>query len=260
MSTAVHVNQVSKQFSMPGLPSFSRAPRRIGRSNSGPLIETHPQAILALDRVSFTIQQAEIFGLVGSGGSGKSTMIRMLAGLLKPDRGEISIFGYDVVRHLLQVQHLTNRVSVDASFFKQLSAIENLTYGARLHGLDTLETRRWAAELLERLGLGEQARAKPLESLSRSAQQIVVIARAMLTRPSLLLLDEPLAGLDADGRNSVLHFLQGLRESEGTTIVIATRNWFDALEICDCMAVLSEGRVVSLENSVQVREAHLALA
>ncbi len=260
MSTAVYVNQVSKKFIMPGLPSFGRAPRRIARSNDGRLEEIHPQAMVALDCVSFTIQQAQIFGLVGPGGSGKSTMIRMLAALLKPDQGEVSVFGYDVARHSLQVQHLTNPVSGEASFFKQLSALENLLYGARLHGMNIAEARGWAVELLGRLGLDEQTIAMPMESLSRSVQQIVVIARAMLTRPPLLLLDEPLAGLDVHAKRQVLRVMQELRDSDGITVVIATRNWIETLGVCDCMAVLSEGKVVSLETSFRVTETQALLA
>lgn len=155
----------------------------------------------AVDQVSFEIEQGEIFGVLGPNGGGKSTLIRLLSTLLLPDNGQISVFGYDVERQFVQVQELINRVSVEASFFKKLSPMENLLYGARLYGLKGSETRRQVVEILTRLGLEKQQITSPMEEMSRGMQQKVAIARALLSHPRFLLLDEPttnLAGL-ADG-------------------------------------------------------------
>jgi ABC-2 type transport system ATP-binding protein len=241
---------------MPGLPVFSRAPRRIGKYAPGQVEELSAGSHLVLDRVSFTVQQGDIFGLVGESGSGKSTLIRLLAALIKPDSGEASVFGYDVARQPAQVQYLTNRVSVNASSFKQLSALDNLVFGARQYGMNAVEARRWAAQLLMQLGLDEQMMLLPLEALSRCQQQVVVIARAMVSRPHLLLLDEPLSALDHDAKRCVLQTLHQFREIYGTTILIATRNWIEAIETCDCIAVLSEGKIISLETRFQASQIH----
>jgi ABC-2 type transport system ATP-binding protein len=97
---------------------------------------------VAVDHVSFSVHEAEIFGVLGPNGSGKSTLIRLIATLLLPDAGSITVFGHDVVSQSMQVQRLINRVSVEASFFKKLSPMENLLYGARLYGMEGKETRR----------------------------------------------------------------------------------------------------------------------
>ena len=125
------------------------------------------RVVVAVDHVSFTVMQGEIFGVLGPNGSGKSTLIRLLATLLLPDDGDIRVFGYDVVHQPMLVQRLINRVSVEASFFKKLSPMENLVYGARLYGMSGAEIRRQVVEILTRLGLEERSIYKPMEEMSR---------------------------------------------------------------------------------------------
>ncbi|HEX5500583.1 MAG TPA: ABC transporter ATP-binding protein, partial [Thermomicrobiales bacterium] len=150
----------------------------------------------AVDDVSFTVRRNEIFGILGANGSGKSTLIRMISTLLIPDRGRIDVFGYDVRRDEATVKRLINRVSVEASFFKKLSPMENLRYALRLYGRAGGGIRPEIIETLERLGIERDKVDQPLEQLSRGMQQKVAIARAFLTAPVLLLLDEPTTGLD----------------------------------------------------------------
>ena len=140
--------------------------------------------IVAVDHVSFEVETGEIFGVLGPNGSGKSTLIRLMSTLLLPDSGEISVFGHDVEREPMAVQRLINRVSVEASFFKKLSPMENLLYGARLYGLDGRETRKQVEEILNRLGLEERSIGNPMEQMSRGMQQKVAIARALLSHPA----------------------------------------------------------------------------
>jgi ABC-2 type transport system ATP-binding protein len=128
-------------------------------------------SIIAVDRVSFSVREGEIFGILGPNGSGKSTLIRLIATLLLPDGGSISVLGHDVVRQPMQAQKLINRVSVEASFFKKLSPMENLVYGARLYGMDGKQTRLKVVEILSRLGLEQRSIYKPMEEMSRGMQQ-----------------------------------------------------------------------------------------
>src|SRR3990172_3611867 len=166
MSEAVIVRDMYKQFGKPGLPRGKHALK--ARAN-GRVQEANGQkkAVVAVDRVSFTIHEGEIFGVLGPNGSGKSTLIRLIATLLLPDEGKIEVLGYDVVRQPMHVQRLINLVSVEASFFKKLSPMENLVYGARLYGMDGKETRRKVNEILARLGLEKSAIYQPMEEMSR---------------------------------------------------------------------------------------------
>jgi ABC-2 type transport system ATP-binding protein len=172
----------------------------------------------------------------------------LLATLLQPDGGELRIFGQDALRQPRQVQRLVNRVSVEASFFKKLSALENLLYGARLYGFSGSEFRRRAEALLVRLGLGPDEIYQPLEALGRTAQQMVTIANALLARPRLLLLDEPTRGLDRRAHGEVLQVLRELRETHGTTILITTEDMAQLEGLCDRIAVLESGKLAALDT------------
>jgi predicted ABC-type transport system involved in lysophospholipase L1 biosynthesis ATPase subunit len=135
----------------------------------------------AVDDVSLRVVRGEIYGLLGANGSGKSTLIRMFSTLLTPDAGEVRVFGLDIRRDEAAVKRLINRVSVEASFFKKLSAMENLIYAGRLYGIGPDESRSKAMAILRRLGVDLERVNEPLEKLSRGMQQKVAIARAFLT-------------------------------------------------------------------------------
>jgi len=203
----------------------------------------HKRLVVAVDRVSFTVQKGEIFGVLGPNGGGKSTLIRLIATLLLPDDGFITVFGYDVVRHPLQVQRLINRVSVEASFFKKLSPMENLLYGARLYGLEGGQTRRQVVEILTRLGLDRRSINNPMEEMSRGMQQKVAIARALLTHPRLLLLDEPTTGLDPQARHAIWDLVRDLKK-QGVTILLTTHYMEEAAQLCDRVVFIDDGRIL----------------
>src|SRR4029077_17444766 len=150
----------------------------------------------ALDDVTFTIARGECVAILGQNGSGKSTLVRLLSTLLIDDGGEARIFGHDVVKDASATRPLVNRVSVEASFFKKMSASENLSYAARFYGMTPRQTRTAVPEILGSVGFPPQRARQSMENLSRGMQQKVALARALLTSPVLLLLDEPTTGLD----------------------------------------------------------------
>jgi ABC-2 type transport system ATP-binding protein len=139
-------------------------------------------------------------------------------------------------------------VSVDAAFFKKLSGIENLMYAGRLYGLSGKEARQQAFAILNRLGLKDKEIVGPLEDMSRGMQQKVAIARAFLTRPTLLLLDEPTTGLDPRSKREVQAFVRELRDTHDATIVLTTHDMHEAEALCDRIAILDEGRIVALDT------------
>jgi ABC-2 type transport system ATP-binding protein len=215
--------------------------------------------VRAVDNVSITIKRREIVGILGSNGSGKSTLIRMLSTLLIPDTGTISIFGYDVVKDERTVQRLINRVSVEASFFKKLSPMENLIYAARLYNMPTAEARAKIRSILTRLGIKPDRISAPLENMSRGMQQKVAIARAFLTAPIVLLLDEPTTGLDPRSKLDVQTFVRELRDVHDATILITTHDMDEAEALCDRVAIIDQGRIVALGDALELKRTVAAL-
>ncbi len=136
------------------------------------------EPVVAVDNVTLRLERGEIHGILGANGSGKSTFIRLICGLLTLDEGRVEIFGLDIERDELAVKRLINRVSVDAAFFKKLSPLENLSFAARLYGIDAATGRRDAMAILARLGIGEKRVGRPIEQMSRGMQQKVAIASA----------------------------------------------------------------------------------
>ena len=204
--------------------------------------------VTAVDHVSFDVAGGEVFGVLGPNGSGKSTLIRLMATLLLPDEGQVLVFGHDPVREPMVVRRMINRVSVEAAFFKKLSPMENLLYGARLYGLDGAETRRRVVEILTRLGLEKRSIFQPMEEMSRGMQQKVAIARALLSRPRLLLLDEPTTGLDPRSKREVQAVVRELNQEAGTTILLSTHDMLEADGLCDRIAIIDSGKIVALDT------------
>jgi ABC-2 type transport system ATP-binding protein len=210
--------------------------------------------VVAVDNVSLSVKRGEIFGILGANGSGKSTLIRVISTLLLPDHGRVEVFGLDVVRHELQVKQLINRVSVDAAFFKKLSPMENLLYAGRLYGLGANDTRTRGLEILEQLGIVRKVALEPMEEMSRGMQQKVAIARALLTSPVLLLLDEPTTGLDPRSKKDVQQLVLRLREEHDATVVLTTHDMDEADRLCNRIAVLERGQIVALDTPTHLKQ------
>ena len=208
----------------------------------------------AVEHVSAAVKRHEIYGLVGPNGCGKSTLIRVVATLLLPDEGSVSVFGHDVVRDAKTVRRLINRVSVDAAFFKKLSANENLLFAARLYGLAARAARHRATEILDQMGFDTARMDDSMQELSRGMQQKVAIARGLLTSPILLLLDEPTTGLDPKSKRDVQEFIEKLMAEHDTTIVLCTHDMEEAERLCHRLAVMDQGKMVAEGTPQELRE------
>jgi ABC-2 type transport system ATP-binding protein len=205
----------------------------------------HKAPVEAVSDISMRLDRGVIHGVLGANGSGKSTLIRLIAGLLTLDSGHVEVFGRDIERDELAVKRLINRVSVDAAFFKKLSPMENLTFAARVYGLDVRAAREAVYQILDRLHVGRDRVDRPMQQLSRGMQQKVAIARAFLTSPVLLLLDEPTTGLDPRSKLDVRTFIEELRDTHDTTIVLTTHDLEEAEQLSDRITVIDGGRVVA---------------
>jgi ABC-2 type transport system ATP-binding protein len=208
----------------------------------------------ALKGVTFSMERGETVAILGQNGSGKSTLVRLLSTLLLADGGTAHVFGHDVFTDPRPVRRLVNRVSVEASFFKKMSAGENLSYAARFYGMTTRDTRQAIPEILGRVGFPADRRTEPMENLSRGMQQKVALARALLTSPVLLLLDEPTTGLDPRSKLEVQQFVREMRETHDSTILLCTHDLAEAEALADRVGLLDRGELLFLETVPEIRE------
>jgi ABC-2 type transport system ATP-binding protein len=180
------------------------------------------RSMLALNDVTFSVVRGECVAILGRNGSGKSTLVRLLSTLLLQDGGS-------------------------ARIFKRMSAAENLAYAARFYGLTHRETARQIPEILTRVGFPPERRNEPMENLSRGMQQKVALARALLTSPVLLLLDEPTTGLDPRSKLEVQQFIKSVRAEHDATIVLCTHDLVEAQALADRVGILERGELLCLE-------------
>jgi ABC-2 type transport system ATP-binding protein len=210
--------------------------------------------VTAIANVSLRLERGGTIGILGANGSGKSTLIRLVSGLLTLDEGRVEIFGYDIAREEMTVKRLINRVSVDAAFFKKLSPMENLLFAARLYGIDAGRAKREAVVICERLGIARKRLDRPVEQMSRGMQQKIAIARALLTSPALLLLDEPTTGLDPRSKLDVQAFIEDIRTSHDASIVLTTHDLDEADRLCERITVLNDGRAIVQDTPAGLKE------
>ena len=207
----------------------------------------------ALDGVTFSMERGETVAILGQNGSGKSTLVRLLSTLLLPDGGTARILGNDVVTDHRAVRRVVNRVSVEASFFKKMSAAENLSYAARYYGMTGGQTKGKIPEILTRVGFPSDRRDEPMENLSRGMQQKVALARALLTSPVVLLLDEPTTGLDPRSKLEVQDFIREIRSSHDSTILLCTHDLAEAEILAGRVGILDRGRLLALEHAEDIK-------
>ncbi|MGI9047794.1 MAG: ABC transporter ATP-binding protein [Rubrobacteraceae bacterium] len=211
------------------------------------------EVVRALDSVSFSVGRGEVVGILGPNGSGKSTLVRVISTLVVPDGGEVEVFETNAVKHPKQVQRSMNRVSVEASFFKKLSAVENLVYGAKLYGVTTREARPRIREILENIGFEYKRALEPMEHLSRGMQQKIALARALLTSPILMLLDEPTTGLDPRSKKEVQAFIRRMHRENDSSILLCTHDMDEAEALCDRFGIMMDGKILALEEPEKLK-------
>jgi ABC-2 type transport system ATP-binding protein len=210
--------------------------------------------VAALEDVTFTMERGECLAILGQNGSGKSTLVRLLSTLLLPDGGSAKIFGHDVVKEPRAVQRIVNRVSVEASFFKKMSSEENLAYAARFYGIPPSVTKTAIPEILTRVGFPIGRRHEGMENLSRGMQQKVALARALLTSPVLLLLDEPTTGLDPRSKLEVQEFIRDVWTTHDATILLCTHDLREAEALADRVGILDRGKLIALDPADRLKE------
>ncbi len=206
---------------------------------------------IALKGISFGVQPAEIFGLLGPNGSGKTTLFRILSTLMIPSGGSARIAGFDPATQPGMVRRNIGVVFQAQSVDVKLTAAENLWHQGHLYGLSGALLKNRIQEMLSRVGLLDRATDR-VEALSGGQQRRVELAKGLMHRPAVLLLDEPTTGLDPGARRDLWQYLQILRDQECVTVIVTTHLMEEA-ERCDRLAILSEGALVALGTPAELK-------
>jgi len=206
----------------------------------------------AVDDVSLTVAQGESFSLLGPSGCGKTTLLRMIAGFERPERGRILVGGRDITALPPELRPV-NTVFQNYALFPHLSVWENIAFGLRMSRRPREEIRGGVERMLELVRLSEHARKRPAQ-LSGGQRQRVAIARALVNRPQVLLLDEPLAALDLKLRQHMLMELNTIHEQIGTTFIYVTHDQGEAMSLSDRIAVMNAGRVEQVDSPEDLYE------
>lgn len=220
--------------------------RRTFKSSIG-VIKRTSKEIIAVEDVTFAIQEGELFGLLGPNGAGKTTTVKMLTTLLIPTSGKASVRGFDVVAQANEVRHHIGFIfGGERGLYWRLSGVDNLRYFASLYSLDPELTKKRIPYLLEMVGLDGRGDEK-VQGYSRGMKQRLHVARTLLHDPSVLFLDEPTLGLDPVGARDFRQVILNL-QSEKKTILLTTHYMFEADALCDRIAVINHGRIIALDT------------
>jgi ABC-2 type transport system ATP-binding protein len=206
----------------------------------------------ALNSVSFDVQPAELFGLLGPNGSGKTTLFRILSTLMVPVGGRAVILGHDVATDPNGLRHKIGVVFQAQSIDVKLTAAENLMHQGHLYGLRGSPLKRRIGEMLGRVGLSDRAKEKA-ETFSGGMQRRLELAKGLLHHPQVLLLDEPTTGLDPGARRDVWQYLRMLRDEERVTVIVTTHLMEEA-ERCDRLAIMNEGKLMALGTPTELKQ------
>ncbi len=209
-------------------------------------------AVHAVDDVSLEVGTGTIFGFLGPNGSGKTTTIRLLLGLLEPDRGSATVLGFDTRSDPDSIRARTGALLEQSGLYERLSAEENLEFYARVWEMPPATRRARVKELLTHLGLWER-RAEQVGTWSRGMKQKLAVARTMLHRPDLIFLDEPTAGLDPVASAALREDLISLADREGVTVFLTTHNLPEAEAVCDQVGVIRQGRLLVVDTPTGLR-------
>ncbi len=208
--------------------------------------------VQAVDNLCLQVPKGIVFGFLGANGSGKTTTIRLLLGLLEPTGGRAEVLGYDTVRQATSIRRRTGALLEHPGLYERLSAMDNLEFYGRAWRLPTNQRRSRIKELLSNLGLWER-RHESVGTWSRGMKQRLAVARAMLHHPPLIFLDEPTAGLDPVAAVALREQLQAMVAREGVTVFLTTHNLGEAEKLCQLIGVIRQGKLIAVGHPNELR-------
>jgi ABC-2 type transport system ATP-binding protein len=208
---------------------------------------------LAVDHISFGVEQGEIFGFLGPNGAGKSTTIRMLTGISLPSSGSAEIMGYDIVKNPVDAQSMMGIVPDISNIYTELTAWQNLSFTGKLYGISREKREKKSRELLERFDL-YQRKDEKVETYSRGMRRKICIAMALVNDSKVLYLDEPTSGLDVQSVRSIRELVRDLNQ-DGLTVFLTTHNMEEANQMCDRIAIINRGRIAAVDTPEKLKAA-----
>jgi ABC-2 type transport system ATP-binding protein len=214
------------------------------------LVKRYATGVEALRGVSLEIETGDFFGLLGPNGAGKSTLIHCTTGLAQPTAGEIQVFGHDAIDHYAPARQAVGLAPQELNLDWFLTVEETLDYHGGYFGMPRRERRQRAAELLETFSLTEK-RKERTRTLSGGMKRRLILARALMHRPRLLILDEPTAGVDIELRLELWHYVREINAA-GTTILLTTHYLEEAEQLCDKIAFINDGEIVAQGSSAEL--------
>jgi ABC-2 type transport system ATP-binding protein len=211
----------------------------------------HYGELVAVDHVSFEVKKGELFGFLGPNAAGKTTTIRMLTGVIKPDEGSASIFGYDILKEGLMTRQLMGIVPELANAYVDLSAWNNLMLIGELYGVPKKKREEIATKLLKEFGLYER-RKQLVKGFSKGMKQKLLLCMALINEPHILFLDEPTSGLDVESQRLIKDMIREFNKN-GTTVFLTTHNMEEANQLCDRIAIINDGRIAAINSPEKLR-------
>src|SRR2546421_8974933 len=211
-------------------------------------------SLQAVDHLSLTVQQGEIFGLLGPNGSGKTTTINMISGLSTPTSGQVKVIGYDVRRDARRVHQLLGSVPQETALYEELSAWTNMDFHADLFGIPRKEKKERIIKMLELVQLLDRKNSR-VSTFSGGIKRRLALARALLQDPQLIYLDEPTLGVDVQSRRAIWDYILSLRE-QGKTILITTNYLEEAQVLCDRLAIIDRGKLIAVDTPEHLKQTY----
>jgi len=209
-------------------------------------------SVRAVDHLNLEVPKGIVFGFLGPNGSGKTTTIRLLLGLLDPTEGRAEVFGYDTRTQAAEIRERAGALLEHNGLYERLSAQDNLDYCGRIYRMPAAERAARIEELLTHFGLWER-RTQIVKDWSKGMQQKLAIARALMHRPPLVILDEPTSGLDPIAAASLRDDLLSLVEQEGVTVFLNTHNLPEAEKLCSLVGVIRQGKLLAVDSPDRLR-------
>ncbi len=233
-------------------------PHRAGMTGS-PAIELRALCksfgtLQAVDHLTLSVKQGEIFGLLGPNGSGKTTTINLISGLSTPTSGEVQVMGYDVRRHARRIRQMLGAVPQETALYEELSAWDNLDFHADLFGMARKGKKARIIEMLELVQLQERKRSR-VGTFSGGMKRRLALARALLHDPQLLYLDEPTLGVDVQSRRAIWDYILSLHQ-QGKTVLITTNYLEEAQALCERIAILDHGKLIAVDTPEHLKQTY----
>ena len=217
------------------------------------LIKIYPSGKKAVDDISFTLKQGDVFGFLGPNGAGKTTVVKLFNGILSTTRGSCRVFDIDPAMNPVQVHQVSGVVTEHAQMYGNMTGLQNLVFYGKAFGLSVSDSNNRALDLLEKMEL-VNAKDRKLDTYSTGMRQRLSLARAMIHHPKILFLDEPTSGLDPESVANVNNMIKSLAENEGATIFLCTHQLRYAQEICTSYGLISDGVMLAAGNLEELRE------